>query len=224
MSARRARQENRKASLVKQTKQDANHFGELYEQYFQRVFRYIAGRLGKGKEAAEDLAQDTFVRAFRGFSHFQDRGFSYLTYLLRVARNLLIDTYRTSKSIVSLEYFAQEPSDLKEDIHEKASVRMEVETLQKFMRKLKPKEREILSAFYLEERSLKEIARQTGKSVNAAKLMLSRARKRLAAMARTAMTPLPGFIVSTIRRGKEKQRQRAASAPQKRAEKQKGRA
>lgn len=209
MPARRVRKSGkRKAILVNahNITQNADNFGELYEQYFQRVFRYIAGRLGKGKEAAEDLAQDTFARAFRGFSRFQDKGFSYLTYLLRVARNLLIDTYRASKRIVSLERFGKEMPSNGEDAKERIGARMEAETLQKLIQQLKPKEQEILRAFYLEDQSIKEIAKKTEKSVNAVKLALSRARKRLASMARKEMTPFPESSVNTIRKGKHKGR------------------
>jgi len=56
-------------------------------------------RTGHQKDTAEDLTQETFLRAFKHLSHFQNRGYSYLSYLLTIAHNVLVNYYRSHKLI-----------------------------------------------------------------------------------------------------------------------------
>src|SRR5690606_4018591 len=67
----------------------------LYEQYYDRVLRYVASRVGS-RDIAEDLAGDCFVRAVESFGSFKDRGVPVQAWLFRIAHNLIIDHYRRS--------------------------------------------------------------------------------------------------------------------------------
>lgn len=72
---------------------DAEAFGALYQLHFDRIFRYIAARVGSEADA-EDLASQTFLKALEASGSFQWRGAPYLTWLFRIAHNLVVDYYR----------------------------------------------------------------------------------------------------------------------------------
>ncbi len=68
-------------------------FERVYEEHVTSVYGFLAYRV-RGKELAEDLTQLTFERALRGWSRFDPRKASERTWLLVIARNLLIDHHR----------------------------------------------------------------------------------------------------------------------------------
>jgi RNA polymerase sigma-70 factor (ECF subfamily) len=73
---------------------DAQAFNEIVARYKNRVFNYICRMVGPGPDA-EDLAQDTFVRAYLSIGSFESRA-TLNTWLFRIATNLCIDYLRRS--------------------------------------------------------------------------------------------------------------------------------
>lgn len=69
----------------------------MYDEHVWRVYGFCAYRLGD-RDTAEDLTQATFERALRAWSRFDPRRASVSTWLLAIARNLLIDHYRRDRS------------------------------------------------------------------------------------------------------------------------------
>src|SRR2546421_13052425 len=72
-------------------------FGRVYEEHVWRVYGFLSYRV-RNRELAEDLTQITFERALRAWSRFDPRRASESTWLLAIARNLLIDHHRRDRS------------------------------------------------------------------------------------------------------------------------------
>jgi RNA polymerase sigma-70 factor (ECF subfamily) len=72
-------------------------FARVYDEHVWRVYGFLAYRL-RDRDLAEDLTQATFERALRAWSRFDPRRASESTWLLAIARNLLIDEYRRDRS------------------------------------------------------------------------------------------------------------------------------
>lgn len=72
-------------------------FARVYEEHVWRVYAFLAYRL-RDRHAAEDLTQATFERALRAWSRFDPTRASESTWLLAIARNLLIDHHRRDRS------------------------------------------------------------------------------------------------------------------------------
>jgi RNA polymerase sigma factor (sigma-70 family) len=68
-------------------------FERLYDRHLQSVYAFIAYRV-RDRDLAEDLTQTTFERALRAWSRFDPRRASEKTWLMVIARNLLIDHFR----------------------------------------------------------------------------------------------------------------------------------
>jgi RNA polymerase sigma factor (sigma-70 family) len=78
-------------------------FGRVYEDHVWRVYGFLAYRL-RDREAAEDLTQTTFERALRAWSRFDPSRASERTWLLAIARNLLIDHHRRDRSSLTDQF------------------------------------------------------------------------------------------------------------------------
>jgi RNA polymerase sigma factor (sigma-70 family) len=69
-------------------------FASLYEQYMPGVYRYIHYRVGN-VQLAEDITSAVFEKVLTSFSRYQSDRASFLTWLMSIARNMVIDHYRT---------------------------------------------------------------------------------------------------------------------------------
>jgi len=72
-------------------------FAELYQRTHLVVFRYIFALNGGPQQEVEDLTADTFIRAWNARQRFEGDQEAALSWLLRIARNLVIDSHRRTK-------------------------------------------------------------------------------------------------------------------------------
>lgn len=172
-------------SLVKAAKDDATRYDALYRKYSSRLYNYFWYRVGHDGAMAEDLMQETFLRAFRDLRKFEMRAYSYYSYLLAIAHNVLVNHYRKPKSI-PLESVGDVPVEIVGDIERKR----DSELLWRAIQQLPMSEKDALYLKYRSDMPVKDIARIMGRSENAVKLLLSRARKRLS---RHAVASASGF-------------------------------
>ena len=159
--------------LVQDAQKDRQLFRRLYEKYYSNVYRYFLHRLSFETQQADDFSQETFTRALLYLPHFQPSNASYLTYLLRIAHNMLVNFYRRKKDY-SYEYLDTIPSADTDylSLLEKKQVWYVLQHLSQI-------ERSIILMKYKEGYAVREIAVSLNKTENAIKLHLSRARKKL---------------------------------------------
>lgn len=160
--------------LIAEAKKDPARFDALYEKYYDAVFDYFFYRINKITPTAHDLAQDTFLRAFRSLKYFELKNASYFTYIQRIAHNVLVNHFRRRRP-ASLDALLIPLSEMPKDI----DLVLQKERLWKMAGTLSEVERDILVMKYKEAYSVREIAGMLQKTENAVKLHLSRARKKL---------------------------------------------
>lgn len=190
------------AELVAEAKRDRSAYARIYERYYRNVYNYLWYRVGHDREVAEDLAQETFCRAFEALPRFTDQGKTYLAYLLTIAHNLLVNHYRKPRPI-SIEATGV---DVPEEIWSDIETRDHIRALWRAIQQLSPIERDVLYLKYRKDYSIREIASIIDKSDNATKLILSRARKRLAA--HPYLAAISGFKDTRVKRPQSRYRQR----------------
>ena len=160
--------------FIKKAQENTKEFEALYKKYASKVFNYFWYRTGHDRDLSEDLLQETFLRAFKKLSSFKDKGYSYLTYLLTIAHNVLIDHYRKPES-APIEEAETVPYEITQDIEKK----IEAENLWRAIQTLPADDRDVLLMKYQSEMPIRDIAEVMNKSENAVKLQLSRTRKKL---------------------------------------------
>lgn len=149
-------------------------FDALIARWHEPLWRYLR-RLSDDDDCARDLAQDTWLRVFRGIAALREPA-KLRPWLFGVARNVAMDRLRRQ--------YAQAPQadiDLEAIPAATESVNLEEEiaTLEAGLETLPIVERETLTLFYLRELSLEEIAGLVGVPVGTVKSRLFRARQLL---------------------------------------------
>lgn len=168
---------NQDASIIQASVDQPKLYESIYRKYANKVFNYFWYRTRHDKSLSEDLMQETFLRAFEGREKYKAQGYSYLTYLLTIAHNILIDQYKKPKSIPVEDIDTDDvPFEITKDIEKKYDAKM----LWKAIQFLPQQNRDALLMFYQEDMSIRDIAKVMNISENALKLKLSRARKKLA--------------------------------------------
>jgi RNA polymerase sigma-70 factor (ECF subfamily) len=89
---------------------DARAFGELYDRFVERVYRYLYFRTGSHPEA-EDLTEQVFLKAWEAIGRYRWQGRPFLAWLYRLAHNAHIDHVRSQRPTTSLTN-DQRPLDL----------------------------------------------------------------------------------------------------------------
>jgi RNA polymerase sigma-70 factor (ECF subfamily) len=173
---------------------DESAFVEIMERYRGKIFTVTLGLL-RNHADAEEITQDTFIRAHRGLANF--RGDSSLaTWLYRIAVNLARNRYwyffrRRRQDSLSLDCALSDDSaatfaDLVADVVQdpaQETVAGEFSTLvDECMEKLDSRHREILTLRNVLNRSYEEIAATLGINVGTVKSRIARARENLRAL------------------------------------------
>ena len=164
------------ADLVRRAQTgDAGAFGRLYDVSIDRIYRYIYFRVTDA-EIAEDLTSEVFLKAWEGLHRYRPSG-AFLAWLYTIARNTVIDHYRTRKQSVSLDEAAPRHDP---GLDDKVDRDHEVKLLQQAMRHLTEEQREVLTLRFIAEMETREIAQRMRRSEGAVRALQMRALQALA--------------------------------------------
>lgn len=155
---------------------DTAAFAALVELYQDRIYSF-ALRLLRDPAAAEDAAQETFVKAFRGLSSYNP-AYSFSSWLFRIAHNACMDALRAGGRTVSLdaEDFPDIP-DRGQGVAEAVADSLDERRIEALLGSLPPLYSEALLLQYREGLGPAEMARVLGVPEGTAKARLFRARE-----------------------------------------------
>ena len=158
---------------------DEDAFRAFYERTARPVWVYLWHMTGD-RQLADDLLQDTYYRFLRASTaHANDA--HRRNYLFRIATNLVHDNRRRPRVDQVPFDDEQDASGQGFDVAERTARRLD---LGRAMSRLKPRERDLLWLAYAQGSSHEEIAETLGLKTASIKLLLFRARRRLAALIR----------------------------------------
>jgi RNA polymerase sigma-70 factor, ECF subfamily len=162
------------ARLVKLAKSgDSDAFGDLYDGYIDRIYRYVYFRVAE-VQTAEDLASQVFLKAWENLDRYKPSGAPFLAWLYTIARNAVIDHYRTRKETVALDEALGLSSDgIAPD--EQAELHFETESLREAIRTLTEDQQQVLILKFISGMTTDEIAHQLGKRSGAVRALQMRA-------------------------------------------------
>lgn len=168
-------------SLVSKTRRgDTDAFGELVQRYQHSVFNVCYRMLGERRDA-EDLAQETFLRAYQRLSSYDDtRPFG--PWIHRVAANLCLNYIKSQKPVAMV--LDEERDNPKEEIEGMPEYQQEhaekANMIRNAILELRPQYRAAIELRHYQDLSYKEIASQLNLPLSDVKSHLFRARKQLA--------------------------------------------
>ena len=171
-------------SLVRRAQQhDQMALTQLYEENFDKIYRYIVLKIGERTEA-EDMTQQVFINALKSISSFKWKGAPFSAWLYRIAHNQVVDYLRkkSKRATVPLNESLRDkdpnPATMMEN-------KLDIEQLAMAAKRLTKAQQEVISLRFTSDLPIAQVARIMGRSEGAVKALqhsaVSALRRELAA-------------------------------------------
>jgi RNA polymerase sigma-70 factor, ECF subfamily len=162
--------------LIEAAQQDPARFADLYDINFERVYAYVVRRV-RDRAEAEDLTAEVFHQALANLKRFEWRGIPFAAWLFRIAANLISDRWQRSGREISndekIDAAQVSPAEI-EEVERRAALFKLVDTLP-------AEQKNVVVLRFVEQKSIKEVARQIRKTEGAVKQLQFRALSNLRA-------------------------------------------
>lgn len=167
-----------------------NAFSVLVERYQNLVYT-IVYRIVKNKEQAEEVAQDSFIKAYKSLEKYRgDAKFS--TWLYTIAYRKSLDAIKRNKRMITselIEDISEGEMELVGDALNYLQAKERKKIILDSIMRLPDDEATIITLYYFEEKSVKEIVEITGLTADNIKIKLYRSRKKLYSILRHHVSP-----------------------------------
>lgn len=154
--------------LIEAAQNEPDKFAELYDQNFSRVYAFFARRVAT-REQAQDLTAEVFHQALASIKTYRSQGAPFIAWLYGIAAHVLSRHYHNQGK------GAEELSDLSgasEDIERSVLLGQLVDSLL-------PDQRQVIIRRFVDQKSIREIAQELGRSEGAVKQLQLRALEKL---------------------------------------------
>ncbi len=161
--------------IINAIRDGADRYEELVKRYHVGLIIHSEQLVG-GRDDAEDIAQEAFVRAYLQLEHFDSDKARFSTWLYRIATNLAIDHLRKQKhkvQVADIELLAEATMPAYIEEEEKLQIHKAVTGL------MPPEYRKAIEAYYWHGKSYQEIADEAGVPLNTIRTWLRRAKLQL---------------------------------------------
>lgn len=136
-------------------------FTQLYDNYYDRIYRYIYFRV-RSQAEAEDLTQDVFIKALTAIGSYKWRNIPFASWLFRIAHNQVVDYLRkqAKEKMTSLEESTALSTNNPVTTTEQ---KLESEDLAIALQKLPSAQQEVISLRFIAGLPIAEVAKSLGK-------------------------------------------------------------
>jgi len=167
--------------LIEAAQRDRSRFADIYEEYFELVYAYVARRV-RDRSTAEDLTSDVFHKALANLPRFKWTGAPFASWLFRIASNLIADrAKRKAKISASSEEVELIPQAARKDSQSGLEDVERQAQLFRLVDGLPEDQKRVVSLRFAEDKSIKEISNELGRSEGAVKQLQFRALQNLRA-------------------------------------------
>lgn len=154
---------------VEAAQRDPSRFAELYEAHFERVYAYAVRRV-RDRHEAEDVTAEVFQQALANLGRFEWRGVPFAAWLFRIAANAIAD--RAKRATRERGNPGPEPETEPEPVLDWIE---DHARLYRLVRELPADQRRVIEMRFTEEKTIREIAGELGRSEGAVKQLQFRA-------------------------------------------------
>ena len=154
---------------------DQKAFASLYREYVQLVHRYVGSRV-HDRQKAEDIVAEVFVRALRNISKFEFRGIEFSAWLVRIARNLIVDQGKSRLSTMEVLHEVT-PEGKTEDHADLTIAALDAQVIRSALADMIPEHRRVLELRFIDCLNINETAHRMSKTPGAVRVLQFRALK-----------------------------------------------
>jgi RNA polymerase sigma-70 factor, ECF subfamily len=163
--------------LIESAQHDRARFADVYDEYFEIIYAYIARRVQRRSEA-EDVTAEVFRKALENLPRFKWTGAPFASWLFRIAGNTIVDrAKRASRETNANSDESEAPA--------KSSPQMDLESAERsrhlfrLLSELPEDQHRVITLRFAEEKSIREIAEELARSEGAVKQLQFRALENL---------------------------------------------
>jgi len=151
-------------------------FGSIYDDFFDKIYRFIYYKTHH-KQTAEDLTSKTFIKALENIKSFDFKKGLFSSWIYKIARNNVIDHYRTKKNDLDISdiWDLGKSNNFDKDMDNKEKL----EQVSEYLKELKPEQREIVIMRVWDGLSYKEISEIIDKTEANCKMIFFRTMSKL---------------------------------------------
>lgn len=174
--------------LIKRAQKNPEVFGQIYDQYYPKIFGYVLKRTAN-LAIAQDIASETFFKALKKLWQFRWRGISFSSWLYKIATNEINQYFRKGKyKSASLDALQKQgfepitPYNLESELiaaQDQLKSHLDFLACQEKITKLNIKYQEVLTLRFFEQKQIREISEILGKSEGTIKSLLHRGLEKL---------------------------------------------
>ncbi|MFA5991353.1 MAG: sigma-70 family RNA polymerase sigma factor [Candidatus Doudnabacteria bacterium] len=165
--------------IAKSAQGDQEAFGQLYDCFAQRIFRYVRVKI-QNREEAQDVVQEVFTKTYLGLKHLNLENLNFTAWLYKVASNTINDHFRK-------KYSHPDPVEINESIDiqdgtsllEEVSVNSDLKIVRAAFKRLPVIYRQVLELRFFQDLTLAEVATALNKSNLAVRILQHRALKKV---------------------------------------------
>lgn len=162
-------------ALVKQARRgDADAFGVLYTRHLDAIYRYVLARISDA-QLAEDLTEEIFVRAWEALPRYKVGKHPFSSWLYRIAHNLVVDSHRKKQPEAADNDFLEALPDRRLTPEELLARKQDFGHLARAVQQLDEEAQQVVVLRFVEGLTHKEVARITGKTEAASRVIQHRA-------------------------------------------------
>jgi RNA polymerase sigma-70 factor (ECF subfamily) len=159
------------STLVQRAQQrDSQAFAEIYEAYFDKIYRYIAMRIRNDMEA-EDLTQQVFMKVLHSISSYKSQGVPFSSWVYRIAHNQVVDFFRQHNKKATVDIDGLPLPDTGDDPQHILEQEYDIKELKNAMKHLTEAQQEVLALRFTGEMPIAQCAEVMGKSEGAIKAL-----------------------------------------------------
>lgn len=152
---------------IEAARRDPSRFAELYEANFDRVYWFVVRRVPT-REEAEDVTAEVFHQALAGLASFEWQGTPFVAWLLGIASHLIAGRWQRAANRTEVSADEAESLGVPEQAERQAMLTQLVD-------RLPDDQRHVVRRRFLDQRSIREIAQELGRSEGAIKQLQFRA-------------------------------------------------
>lgn len=169
------------ATLVARAKEgDRAAFAQLYRTYLPAVYKFLFYRLGN-KAQTEDMTAEVFLRALRKIGDFTWTGADFGAWLMRIARNLVLDDAKSSRARLEVlnDEMPEEAAGENAPAESAAMERFTNVEVYKAIKRLRPDQQEVITLRFLHGMGVQDVARVMNKKEGTVRTLQFRGLKAL---------------------------------------------
>lgn len=169
---------------------NTNSFATLVDRYKDLVYT-LAIKMLNNKEEAEEIAQDTFIKAYNSLYKFKGES-KFSTWLYKITYNTCLDALKKKKkqnNVTYIEDFSEHQTKALETIFDSLDEKERNKAIQDCVAQLPQDEAFLLTLYYFDDQSIEEVAKIMNISTDNVKVKLFRTRKKLASILKNRLEP-----------------------------------